>query len=73
MAGAFYSFAIFVTCISPFLFVCSIIVNEIVVWAYPVTESYDAIGQVIVKDPCGKILMTDDVSGPSGSSPVSSP
>ena len=56
MAGAFYSFAIFVTCISPFLFVCSIVVNEIVIWAYPVTESYDAIGQVIVKDLYGKIF-----------------
>lgn len=45
-AGAFYSFALFVTFVSPFLFVLSVIINEIVVWAYPVTETYDAIGQV---------------------------
>lgn len=55
IAGAFYLFAIFVTGFSPFLFVCSIIVNEIVVWAYPVAETYDAIGQVGPKGLYSKI------------------
>lgn len=55
-AGAFYSFALFVTIISPFLFVLSILINEIVVWAYPVTETYDAIGQV-----CKKFLVSRSV------------
>ncbi|KAL9584067.1 MAG: hypothetical protein Q9212_002345 [Teloschistes hypoglaucus] len=35
-----------VAIISPFVFISSVIINEIYVWGYPVSEKFDAVGQV---------------------------
>ena len=46
VAGFYFVAAIAVAFVCPFIFVSSVIVNEIITWIYPVGESEDAVGQV---------------------------
>ena len=45
-AAGFFMAAIVVAAICPLVFASSVIVYEIVTWGYPVSEYFDAIGQV---------------------------
>ena len=40
-----FLFAVLIFMVSPFVFVSSLVVNEVTIWNWP-TESYDAVGQV---------------------------
>ena len=46
ISGFFFVAAIACAFVCPFIFVSSVVVNEIVTWSWPVSESEDAIGQV---------------------------
>lgn len=46
VAGFYFLTAIALAFCCPFIFVSSVIINEFVTWSWPVSESYDAIGQV---------------------------
>lgn len=46
IACLWYITAWVVAIISPMVFISSVIINEINVWGYPVSEKYDAVGQV---------------------------
>ena len=51
IAGFYFVAAIAVAFICPLVFVSSVIVNEIVTWSWPVSESEDAVGQVSSQRP----------------------
>lgn len=44
-ASLFFIFAIAVAIVSPAVFIVSVVINEIKVWGYPVSERFDAVGQ----------------------------
>ena len=46
VAGYYFLIVIAVAFICPFVFVSSVIINEIITWSWPVSESEDAVGQV---------------------------
>ncbi|CAF9943815.1 MAG: hypothetical protein ALECFALPRED_001399 [Alectoria fallacina] len=45
VAGYYFLIVIAVAFICPFVFVSSVIINEIITWSWPVSESEDAVGQ----------------------------
>ena len=47
IALSFFICAVIAAIVSPAVFTSSVIVNEIMTWEYPVSEDYDAVGQVI--------------------------
>ena len=51
VAGYYFLIVIAVALICPFVFVSSVIINEIITWSWPVSESEDAVGQVRASRP----------------------
>ena len=47
IALSFFFCAVITAIVSPAVFTSSVIINEIVTWEYPISEDYDAVGQVI--------------------------
>lgn len=56
VAGYYFIVAIAVAFICPFVFVSSVIINEIITWSYPVSESEDAVGQVSYTSPTKNVI-----------------
>lgn len=50
IAGFYFLTTLAVALICPFVFVSSVIVNEIITWAFPVGEEMDAVGQVSTQE-----------------------
>ena len=70
VAGYYFIVAIVVALICPFVFVSSVIINEIFTWSWPVGESEDAVGQVSYTRPTKIRQELMSCSGALGSVPA---
>lgn len=70
IALCFFLCAVVVAIVSPFVFISSVIVNEIDTWGYPISESPDAVGQVSCSQHHLRMTRLTAFSGAPGLAPL---